>query len=151
LAEQTAVTPVSLLQRGLFSVASTGRLVYSATAEPMSRLTWIDRSGRPAGTVGEPGYYSNLGLNADDSRVAVSRLWAPPGRGWNCDIWSTDINAGSAGERLTTNPAVEADPAFSYDGKQIAFNSGRTGTMSLFRRPPSQAGEDEPLGLAQGT
>ena len=149
LAEPTAVKP--LMQRGLFSVANTGRLVYSATAEPMSRLTWIDRSGRPAGTVGEAGYYANLGLSADDSRVAVSRLWEPPGLRWNSDIWSIDVTAGSTADRLTTNPAVEADPAFSYDGKQIAFNSGRTGTMTLFRRPSSQAGEDELLGLAKGT
>jgi serine/threonine protein kinase/Tol biopolymer transport system component len=150
LAEQTAVdTP--LMRRGLFSVANTGRLVYSTTPRPMSRLTWIDRSGRPAGTVGEPGYYANLGLSADDSRVAVSRLWQPPGLRWNSNIWSIDVNAGTAADRLTTNPAVEADPAFSYDGKQIAFNSSRTGTPTLFRRPSSRAGEDEPLGPSKGT
>jgi Tol biopolymer transport system component len=126
------------------------RLVYSATAGPMSRLTWIDRSGRPAGTVGEPGYYFNLGLSGDDSRVAVSRMSEPPGLRWNTDIWSIDVNGAGTADRLTTNPAREADPAFSYDGKQIAFNSSRTGEFTLFRRPSSQAGEDEPLGLAKG-
>src|SRR5262245_22253974 len=116
----------------------------------MSRLTWIDRSGRPAGTVGEPGYYANLSLSADDSRVAVSRLWEPPGLRWNSDIWSIDVDGRSTADRLTTNPAREADPAFSYDGTQIAFNSSRTGRFTLFRRPSSQTGEDEPLGLTKG-
>src|SRR5262245_16631421 len=123
LAERAAVT--APMQRGLFSLSDTGRLVYSATAGPMSRLTWFDRSGRPGGTVGEPGYYANLGLSGDDSRVAESRLWEPPGLRWNVDIWSMDVNGGGTADRLTTNPARETDPAFSYDGKQIAFNSSR--------------------------
>src|SRR5262249_24614639 len=96
LAEQAAVEP--LLQRGLFSVANTGRLAYSAVAEPMSRLTWIERSGRSAGTVGEPGYYFNLGLSADDRRVAVSRRWEPPGQRWNRDIWSIDVSGGGTAD-----------------------------------------------------
>lgn len=39
---------------------------------------------------------------------------------------------GSALERLTNDPAVDADPAFSPDGRQIAFRSRRDGTSDIF-------------------
>jgi len=39
---------------------------------------------------------------------------------------------GSALERLTDNPAVDADPTFSPDGRQIAFRSRRDGTSDIF-------------------
>ena len=83
--------------------------------------------------------------------MAVSRSLEPPGLRWNVDIWSIDVTGRGTADRLTTNPASDNDPAFSYDGRQIAFNSVRTGTFSLFRRPSSPGGEDEPLGVAKGT
>ena len=37
------------------------------------------------------------------------------------------------------------DPAWSHNGKLIAFNLGRNGTTSLFRRPADGSGSDELL------
>lgn len=39
---------------------------------------------------------------------------------------------GSALERLTDHPAIDADPAFSPDGRQIAFRSRRDDTSDIF-------------------
>ncbi|NRB48418.1 MAG: PD40 domain-containing protein [Saprospiraceae bacterium] len=47
------------------------------------------------------------------------------------DIWISDIAGGTA-TRLTSTPAVESNPAFSPDGKWIAFSSNRAGGTSVY-------------------
>lgn len=47
------------------------------------------------------------------------------------DIWICDIAGGTA-TRLTSTPAVESNPAFSPDGKWIAFSSNRAGGTSVY-------------------
>ena len=41
-------------------------------AERGPQLTWLDRSGRPVGTVGDPGILVNLDLSPDGQQVAVT-------------------------------------------------------------------------------
>ena len=50
------------------------------------------------------------------------------------DIWVADRTGGVA-RRLTSTPAVEANPHFSPDGKLIAFTSNRSGTMQVYVVP----------------
>jgi len=47
------------------------------------------------------------------------------------DLWIVDRNGGDA-RRLTSTPAVEADPHFSPDGRSIAFTSDRSGSNSVY-------------------
>jgi tricorn protease len=42
------------------------------------------------------------------------------------DLWVVDRGGGDA-RRLTSTPAVESDPHFSPDGRQVAFSSNRSG------------------------
>ena len=149
-AEETAV--VSYLQRGQFSVSSTGVLGYShvGTGAWSSQLTWMDRMGKSVGTAGEPGDYMNLDLSPDERRVAVSRhkeLTERPGAPFNVDIWLIDLVRAGPGIRLSDHPAREFDPAWSRDGTWIAFNSTRDGgaAFSLFQRRSNRSGDDEPL------
>ena len=110
----------------------------------MSQLTWVERSGKAVGTVGEAGVDSNLNLSRVGRRVAVSRLTKPTGLPWNRDIWIINLERTGSGDRITFDPAREHDPAWSPDGSEIAFNSNRTGgRFSLFRRPSSRSGKDE--------
>jgi Tol biopolymer transport system component/imidazolonepropionase-like amidohydrolase len=48
------------------------------------------------------------------------------------DLWLMPI--GGRAERLTDDPFAELDPAWSPDGRQLAFSSDRTGTMDLWVR-----------------
>ncbi|MFD2203223.1 S41 family peptidase [Shivajiella indica] len=50
---------------------------------------------------------------------------------YGADIWLSDINGGEA-KRLTSTAAVEKNPKFSPDGKQIAFTSNRTGAYAVY-------------------
>lgn len=52
------------------------------------------------------------------------------------DLWIVDRNGGDA-RRLTSTPAVEADPHFSPDGRSIAFTSNRSGSNSVYVLPIS--------------
>ena len=125
-----------------FSVSANGRLVFlRPSGEP--QLTWLDRSGRRVGTVGDPGFLGNLDLSPDGQQVAVTRLSPRPGGGVQSDIWLVDVASGRAA-RLT-DAGSEADPAWSPDGKHIVFNSSRLGRHSLFMRASDGSGVDVSL------
>jgi len=50
---------------------------------------------------------------------------------YGSDLWIADRSGGDA-RRLTSTPAVEADPHFSPDGKWIAFTSNRSGVPEVY-------------------
>ena len=147
LADET--TALDEGQRGLFSVSGTGVLGYGSWKRSMSQLVWMDRTGKSLGTAGGPGYYVNLGLSLDDRRVAVSQVKEQPGAQPNVDIWLIDLARAGSGYRLTDDPAVDFDPAWSPDGQHVAFNSSRLDPLrsaySLFVRPSNGSGRDDLL------
>ena len=62
---------------------------------------------------------------------------------YGADLWVADRTGGEA-RRLTSTPAVEADPHFSPDGQWIAFTSNRSGTQAVY---VVSAGGGEPTRL----
>ncbi|OZC03825.1 S41 family peptidase [Rubricoccus marinus] len=52
------------------------------------------------------------------------------------DLWIVD-RAGGDARRLTSTPAVEADPHFSPDGQTLAFTSNRSGVDAVYTVPAS--------------
>ena len=139
LAAQTAVDRP--FQRGMFSVSETGRLAYRQTARTPSVLTWLDRQEKPLGTAGDPGVFFNLDLSPDERWVAVSRL-KDVGARTQVDIWLMDLARAGSGSRLTDDPAWDFDPAWSPDGKYVAYNSSSdlSNVHSLFVRPSDGSG-----------
>ena len=53
---------------------------------------------------------------------------------WKGDVWSASIKGGAA-RQLTRHPAVDRQPAWSPDGKQIAFVSEREGGKQVWEMP----------------
>jgi Tol biopolymer transport system component/predicted Ser/Thr protein kinase len=123
---------------GLFSVSDTGTLVYRGGSGPQTRLTWFDLQGNPTGTLGDPGDYAFPAISPDGGRVAVSI-----GAQTNRDIWILDMARGGASTRFTFEPGRDDTPAWSPDGKNIAFASNRDGQMNLYLKPADSSGEEK--------
>ena len=105
------------------------------------RLTWFDRQGKIGGTSGEPGLYRTLTISPDGKRVAFER--ADP-QTQNRDIWLLDTARGAV-TRFTSDPAWEAFPIWSPDGRRIIFTSNRSGVFDLYQKASDGTGEEELL------
>jgi serine/threonine protein kinase/Tol biopolymer transport system component len=114
---------------------------------PLQELTWFDRAGKRAGTLGEAGAYSNPALSPDERRLAVSRTDLETG---NRDIWIIDLKKGS-NTRLTFDAADDLNPVWSSDGSEIFFSSDRTGARKIYRKPASGTSGERALGEGTGS
>lgn len=103
-----------------FSVGASGNLVYSTgTGTSLSQLTWLDRSGKELGHVGEPGTVSNPILSPDGRRVAVDIADLKAN---NVDIWLESAE-GSSSTRFTFGSSEDVNGVWSRDGQTIAYRS----------------------------
>ncbi|HYM13018.1 MAG TPA: protein kinase [Bryobacterales bacterium] len=123
------------------SLSETGVLVYYGAGTAGVRLQWFDRGGKALEAVGPPGGYLSVDLSPDGRRLAADRNDTQPG---NRDIWLFDLARG-ASTRFTFRPAFNDSPAWSPDGRRIAFRSNREGAFNLYQKDASGAGEEELL------
>ncbi len=103
------------------------------------KLTWFDRQGKAVGTAGEAGLYRTLTISPDGKRIAFER--ADP-QTQNRDIWLLDA-ANQKTVRFTSDPAWDAFPTWSPDGRRIVFTSNRTGVYDLYQKAVDGPGEEE--------
>jgi len=109
-----------------FSVSPTGVMVSArGVPRPMTRLTWMDRTGRTLGTVGEPAMFTSIALSSDERRI-VAGITA----GDNRDIWILDVTRGTSA-RFTFEPGTSNFALWSADDTQIVFAGNRNGRPGL--------------------
>ena len=121
--------------------ATANTLVYRRGASEDLELTWLDRTGKALGTVGEAGRYEVLRLAQDGTRAAVAKL--DPGT-FNQDVWLIDLRSG-AGTRFTFDPSINSNPVWSPDGKRVIFASTRGGAVGLYEKSTEGAGTETEL------
>ena len=113
--------------RASFSTSQTGLLI-SRRRSPPSQLRWVDRGGRPTGTMLEPGNYQGARLAAGNRRMAVATV--DPQRSTS-DIWIADLDRNVA-TRLTASPRSEMGPRLSPDGMRVVFGADWEGPPNLY-------------------
>ena len=103
--------------RTIFSVSSTGNLAFQGgAASTGSELTFVDRSGKEVGHLGERAPYSTIRISPDGKRLVAAVGDPKP------DLWIFDLARGGAPTRLTFEQAVD-NPSWSSDGSLIYYNS----------------------------
>jgi eukaryotic-like serine/threonine-protein kinase len=127
-----------------FTVSQNGLLVYEPGSKALgSNLYWVDRSGKIAGQVAEPGAYKGCGeLSPDGKRLAVS-LGDP-----QADVWVFDLARGSR-TRLTFGGATHLMPSWSPDGQRVVYVKQKGATIvtgtSICSRLANGGGQEEVL------
>jgi len=122
------------------TASDTGLIAYRPDATTRRQVTWLDRSGKPAGTVGEPVADVTLGeLSPDDRTLAITTRRGEDGAR---DVLLMDMARGTL-TRLTTGDSGAA--RWSPDGTRIAFSAGRAGILDLYWKVVGNSGPDEVL------
>jgi Tol biopolymer transport system component len=138
--------PVSLIEhvaiagegKANLSLTESGTLVYlQSTAADRAGFTlvWVDRDGHEEPIAAPPRAYVGPRISPDGNRIAVEI------RDQENDIWLWDLPR-QALTRLTFDPAIDRDPVWTPDGRQIIFASSRTGAFDLYARAADGTGTD---------
>jgi len=133
------------------SASATGILVFrtgSTRATETRPLVWFDRSGKEIRTVKTTNPGTRPSLSPDGRQVALMGgiVAGPP----QITLLTLDRDISS---RFTSSGAINLDPVWSPDGRQIVFSkANNTGTFDLYSKPTTTDREEElVLATAPGT
>jgi eukaryotic-like serine/threonine-protein kinase len=125
--------------RMVASVSDTGSMVYMRGSAVLgSELAWFDRTGKEVGARLPRDSYRDPSISPDGRKLAVAL--GDPLR----TIWIIDLAQGTRG-RLTFDTAIHISPAWSPDGKYVAFTSGAPPEASIHRKGVDGTTPDELL------
>src|SRR5208337_2859909 len=123
------------------AIGGNGTAIYNTgVGAALSVLTWMDRSGKELGSIGDPAVMANPSLSPDGSRVAVDIADLKAN---NVDIWLESTN-GAGNARFTFDPAEEVVGVWSRDGSTIAYRSAADG-LALLAKAANGLGQEKRL------
>jgi Tol biopolymer transport system component len=130
---------VAVSSSGLTAVSASakGELAYRVRGAVTTQLTWLDRTGKNLGTLGDPRaneIQHPPAISPDGHRVVVSRTVQN-----NTDVWLLE---GDRTRRLTFDAGVDQWPIWSPDGSRVAFMSNRKGRFDLYEKLASGVGSE---------
>ena len=120
---QTAVQDFATLKSGVWSPDGTKVVFRKPDDNTASYLANADGSNE----IPLPFIKGNFDWSFDSKEIVYQKTVEPN----NPDIFIYTLDTGRS-RNLTNNPAFDADPSFSPDGKQVAFVSSRDGNSELY-------------------
>jgi Tol biopolymer transport system component len=121
------------------SVSANGVIVQRTRSQPANGLAWLDREGRPQGEVPmAPTQYFQVSLSPDEEHAALVRALPQGGQ----DIWTIELSSGLVSRLPVDLPFCET-PAWSPDGKWLAFSALEGNRRNIYRKLANGAGETE--------
>jgi serine/threonine-protein kinase len=133
------------------AVSGNGLFVYALggkTPFPLNSLLWVDRDGREEPLPLPPNVYWSPRLSPDNRRIVLQVSGEEDARA-SLGLYDLDRKVLS---RLTPGPGRFFSPAWSSDGRRVAFSWFLSGEPKACWKPADGSGEVEaiaPTGLAQ--
>jgi Tol biopolymer transport system component len=104
-------------------------MIYNAgVGAAQSALTWMDRSGKELGRIGDIAVMANPTLSPDGSRVALD---ISDQKANNVDIW-IESTTGAGNSRFTFDPSEEVAGVWSRNGSMVVYRATIAGGLNLF-------------------
>ncbi len=124
------------------AVSGNGTVIYNTgVGAALSVLTWMDRSGKELGRIGDPAILANPTLSPDDSRVAVDITDL---KSSNVDVW-LESTKGAGNSRFTFDPVEEVVGVWSRDGNTLTYRANFTDGVTVFSKRASGLERERPL------
>jgi eukaryotic-like serine/threonine-protein kinase len=109
------------------------------------QLTWLDLDGKQLGKVGEPREQTGVGISPDGKR-AVGVIAEKNGS--KTSLWMYDLSRGLA-NRFTFDEGATDDPAWSHDGKLVAYSLNTPSGWKILTRTGDGTGSPQELMSSQ--
>jgi dipeptidyl aminopeptidase/acylaminoacyl peptidase len=137
-------SPFPILQEQGFAFSETGSLAYVPRGATLGNLAWVDRKGvvEPLGTPTRD-YGGRVQLSPDGKHVVL--VIETEG---SYDVWTYDLAHGAL-TRFTLGDGDSVAPAWSPDGRRIAFSRYEGGNISIVAEAVDGSGIEETLLPAQ--
>jgi Tol biopolymer transport system component/predicted Ser/Thr protein kinase len=118
--------------RSAFTVSDTGVLAFrvGVAGAAIADLAWVSRAGKPLGTAGDAGEYTQVRLSPDEKRAVVMRTEST---GSKIDLWTTDLSSNITSQ-LTFENTSTSDPVWSPDARAVAFESIAKGRRDFYQQ-----------------
>jgi len=143
VAEEIGLNP-RYPMRGAFWASDAGLLIYFSSPLVAKRpVVWIGRDGKQTEAIPDDTLFS-VSIAPGAERLALERVEsATAGEHANRDIWIRELTRGIM-TRLTFDPSRDAVPAWSPDGKHVAFSSDREGGIyQIYVKDASGSGQEQ--------
>ncbi len=102
-------------------LSAAGTLAYRTLGFARVQFEWVDRAGRPLGTIGPIDTFTNFDLAADGRLAVTRRESQSPGN----SLWMIDEARGMTTQLSDSTGGSISDPTWSPDGSRIAFRRGQ--------------------------
>jgi hypothetical protein len=135
----------SLWGLAAFSTSHTRALTYRSGGIQNYQIEWRDRQGNSLSAVGPPGSYEDPWLAPEEARVALIRDPV-----LTSAVWILDVARGTL-SRLSFDSSAHISPAWSPDGRRIAFSADHEGTFDIYAKNADGSGTEELLLKGEGS